>query len=165
LADPLIQVWPIISQTGVAWLSANTPDWADKVSPAIAEMAAAGDRRAATDYLGALDTIATMDRAFDTFFERYDFLITPTTAAMPWPAKESHPSVIDGEPVGPRGHAVFTPFANALGLPAISLPCVVGENELPVGLQIVAPRSRDRQLLSFAHAYEGRLFVHRWPSE
>ncbi len=126
LAAPLGGIWPVISQTGVAWLLARHSDWNGKVAPAIAEMAAAGASYTARDYLDALDTIAAMGRAFETFFERYDFLITPTTAAMPWPANESHPSIIDGKPVGPRGHAVFTPFANALGLPAISMPCLVG---------------------------------------
>jgi aspartyl-tRNA(Asn)/glutamyl-tRNA(Gln) amidotransferase subunit A len=163
LADPLVQVWPVISQTGVAWLLANKPDWKDKVSPGIAEMAAAGDRRTAKDYLNALDIISAMQRTFDGFFERYDFLITPTTAAMPWPARDPYPAEIDGRPVGPRGHAVFTPFANALGLPAISLPCPIEENDMPIGVQIVAARHRDHALLSFAREFEGRLFVHRWP--
>jgi len=163
LADPLSQVWPIISQTGVAWLLASMPDWKEKVSPAIAEMAAAGDRHTARDYLGALDTIAAMERTFGGFFARYDFLITPTTAAMPWPAQQSYPSDIDGHAVGPRGHAVFTPFANALGLPAISLPCRIEEDGMPVGVQIVAAQDRDHSLLSFAREFESRLFLHRWP--
>jgi aspartyl-tRNA(Asn)/glutamyl-tRNA(Gln) amidotransferase subunit A len=126
-------------------------------------MATAGEKYGAKDYLNALDTIAAMKREFETLFERYDFLITPTTAAMPWPAAESHPTIIDGQPVGPRGHAVFTPFANALGLPAISLPCVVEGGALPVGLQIVTAQNCDRALLAFAREYEDRLFVHRWP--
>jgi aspartyl-tRNA(Asn)/glutamyl-tRNA(Gln) amidotransferase subunit A len=163
LADPLVQVWPIISQTGVAWLLANRSDWKDKVSPEIAEMEAAGDRHTAKDYLNALDIISAMQRTFDRFFERYDFLITPTTAAMPWPARDPYPAEIDGKPVGPRGHAVFTPFANALGLPAISLPCRIEQDDMPVGVQIVAARHRDHALLSFAREFEGRLFVHRWP--
>jgi aspartyl-tRNA(Asn)/glutamyl-tRNA(Gln) amidotransferase subunit A len=163
LAEPLGGIWPIISQTGVAWLKSQHRDWENLVSPAIAEMAAAGERYGAKDYLNALDTIAAMRRAFESLFERYDFLISPTTAAMPWPAAESHPTVIDGQPVGPRGHAVFTPVANALGLPAVSLPCVVEDGELPVGLQIIAAQNRDRALLAFAREYEGRLFVHRWP--
>lgn len=163
LADPLRGIWPVISQTGVAWLKSQHPDWENKVSPAIAEMATAGEKYGAKDYLNALDTIAAMKREFETLFERYDFLITPTTAAMPWPAAESHPTIIDGQPVGPRGHAVFTPFANALGLPAISLPCVVEGGALPVGLQIVAAQNRDWALLAFAREYEDRLFVHRWP--
>jgi aspartyl-tRNA(Asn)/glutamyl-tRNA(Gln) amidotransferase subunit A len=163
LADPLAAVWPIISQTGVAWLMERHQGWERKVTPAIAEMAVAGEKLTARDYLGALDTIAEMGRAFGRFFERYDFLVTPTTAAMPWPAKDSHPSIIDGQSVDPRGHAVFTPFVNALGLPAISLPCLVGDDALPVGIQIVAAKDQDRALLSFARAYEDRLFVHRWP--
>lgn len=163
LADPLGQVWPVISQTGIAWLLANTPQSKDRVSPEIADMAAAGDRHTARDYLGALDTIAALERTFDAFFARYDFLITPATAAMPWPAKQSYPPEIDGHAVGPRGHAVFTPFANALGLPAISLPCRIEDDGMSVGIQIVAARDRDRSLLSFAREFESRLFVHRWP--
>jgi len=163
LAEPLGQIWPIISQTGVAWLLAQHRDWQDMVAPAIAEMEAAGRKYGAKDYLNALDTISQMKRTFEHLFDRYDFLITPTTAAMPWPAAESHPPAIDGQPVGPRGHAVFTPFANALGLPAISLPCAVDDGALPVGLQIVAAQNRDWPLLAFARECEDRLFVHRWP--
>lgn len=163
LTEPLGQIWPVISQTGVAWLLAQHRDWENRVAPAIAEMAAAGQKYGAKDYLNALDTIASMKRAFETLFERYDFLITPSAAAMPWPAAEPHPAMIDGQPVGPRGHAVFTPVANALGLPAISLPCVVEDGALPVGLQMIAGQDRDWPLLAFAREYEGRLFVHRWP--
>jgi aspartyl-tRNA(Asn)/glutamyl-tRNA(Gln) amidotransferase subunit A len=83
---------------------------------------------------------------------------------MPWPAKQVYPPAIDDKPVGPRGHAVFTPLANALGLPAISLPCRVDGDALPVGLQIVAARDHDWPLLAFARNYEDRLFPHRWPS-
>jgi aspartyl-tRNA(Asn)/glutamyl-tRNA(Gln) amidotransferase subunit A len=163
LADPLEAVWPIISQTGAAWLMERHQDWERKVTPAIAEMAVAGAKLAAREYLNALDTIAAMGQAFERFFQRYDFLITPTTAAMSWPAKDRHPQVIDGQSVGPRGHAVFTPFANALGLPAISLPCRVGDGALPVGIQIVAAKDQDWPLLALAREYEDRLFVHRWP--
>jgi aspartyl-tRNA(Asn)/glutamyl-tRNA(Gln) amidotransferase subunit A len=163
LADPLPDVWSVISQTGVAWLLDQHRDWQGKVGPAICEMAAAGSRYTACDYLNALDVIAGLNRSFEAFFAQYDFLLTPAAAAMPWPAGESHPSVIDGQSVGPRGHAVFTAIVNALGLPAISLPCLVEDGALPVGMQVIAPRDRDGTLLKLARAYEGRLFAHRWP--
>jgi aspartyl-tRNA(Asn)/glutamyl-tRNA(Gln) amidotransferase subunit A len=163
LTEPLGQIWPVISQTGVAWLLSQHRDWENRVAPAIAEMAVAGRKYGARDYLNALDTIASIKRSFETLFERYDFLVTPSAAAMPWPAAEPHPTMIDGQPVGPRGHAVFTPVANALGLPAISLPCVIEDGALPVGLQMIAGPNRDWPLLAFAREYEGRLFVHRWP--
>jgi aspartyl-tRNA(Asn)/glutamyl-tRNA(Gln) amidotransferase subunit A len=163
LADPLPDVWPVISQTGVAWLLDRHQDWQGKVGPAIAEMAAAGSRYTARDYLNALDVITGLRLSFDAFFAQYDFLVTPAAAAMPWPARESHPTVIDGQPVGPRGHAVFTAIVNALGLPAISLPCLVEEGALAVGMQVIAPRDRDGSLLKLARDLEGRLFAHRWP--
>jgi len=163
LAEPLTTIWPVISQTGVAWLLSQHPGWQGRVAPEIAQMAVAGERLSAREYLGALDAIAAMRPAFETFFERYDFLITPTTAAMPWPARESYPKIIDGKDVGPRGHAVFTPVANALGLPAISLPCRVERGAVPIGFQVFAAWNGDRQLLQFAQAYERRSHPHQWP--
>jgi aspartyl-tRNA(Asn)/glutamyl-tRNA(Gln) amidotransferase subunit A len=163
LAEPLSAIWPVISQTGVAWLLDQHEAGEREVAPAIAEMAAAGRRLTARDYLAALDAIAELGRAFERFFARFDLLMTPATAAMPWPAKESHPAMIGGVAVGPRGHAIFTPIANALGLPALSVPCRVDEHTLPVGLQIMAARDRDWPLLNFARDHENRLFVHRWP--
>ena len=154
LAAPLDAIWPIISQTGVAWLLSQDSDRRHLVSPAIRAMAEAGDAYRARDYLGALDAITTLGETMDDFFSRYDFLITPATAAMPWPADQSHPAMIDGKEVGPRGHAVFTPIANALGLPAISLPCAVDQSSLPVGLQIIAPHRHDQALLALARQFE-----------
>ena len=164
LAEPLSKFWPIISQTGVAWLLDQHEGWEGKVATAIEEMAAVGRQFTARDYLGALDAVAELRRTFECFFQRFDLLATPTTAAMPWPKKEPHPTTIDGKAVGPRGHAVFTPLANAVGLPAISLPCRVEDGVLPVGLQVMSARERDWQLLKFARDHENLLFFHRWPS-
>lgn len=164
LADPLDAVWPVISQTGVAWLLTRHPGWQGQVGLAVAEMEAAGRRLSAGDYLNALDQVAALRRSFDALFAQYDFLITPSAAAMPWPANESYPAVIDGQPVGPRGHAVFTAIANALGLPAISVPCIIPDGALPVGLQVIAGSGHDGRLMKFAREYEGRLFAHRWPN-
>lgn len=163
LAAPLSDIWPIISQTGVAWLLSQHKDWQETVAPAIADMAAAGAAYSARDYLNALGGIASMRLAFEALFARYDFLMTPTTAAMPWPAANSHPQSIDGKAVGPRGHAIFTPVANALGLPAISVPCQVADGAMPIGLQVLAGWDRDRHLLDFARMHEGSVFRHRWP--
>lgn len=163
LAAPLEAIWSIISQTGVAWLMSQHPGQETKAGAAIAEMAAAGTGHAATDYLSALDAIAAMRAAFEEFFDRYDFLITPATAAMPWAADEVYPRHITGQAVGPRGHAVFTPVANALGLPAISVPCKVGRGEMPIGMQIIAAWNCDRGLLNFARDYERHCRPHQWP--
>lgn len=154
LASPIADIWPVISQSGVAWLMAQHGDRDDLIGPALAEMARSGRRYSAADYLATLDAIKAVGRAFDALFQRFDYLLTPTAAAMPWPATEIYPGIIDGQPVGPRGHAVFTPFANALGLPAISLPATPSANGLPIGFQLVGAQDRDADLLAFARACE-----------
>ncbi|MFG5408389.1 amidase family protein [Piscinibacter sakaiensis] len=45
---------------------------------------------------------------------------------------------------------MFTPFVNHAGAAAISLPCGGGRDGLPVGLQMIAARGRDAQLLAAA---------------
>jgi aspartyl-tRNA(Asn)/glutamyl-tRNA(Gln) amidotransferase subunit A len=164
LAQPVGEIWPIISNTGVAWLLSQHDNAAHKIGPALAEMARQGATYSAADYLSALDAVQKLKREFDTLFEQIDVLLTPTTAAMPWPATETHPPVIAGRPVGPRGHAVFTPFANAQGLPAISLPCHFRLGNAPIGFQLCAAKGKDAVLLALAREFE-RLTAtgFRWP--
>lgn len=154
LATEIDDVWPVVSQTGVAWLKGQFPDQSDQLSPAIALMAENGANLKAIDYLRALSLVETVRERFAELFETVDFIITPATAAQPWPKRQSHPSEINGQPVGPRGHAVFTAFVNALGLPAIALPCAPDIDGMPIGLQIVGPAGSDSKLLSFALALE-----------
>ncbi|MGV3520099.1 Asp-tRNA(Asn)/Glu-tRNA(Gln) amidotransferase subunit GatA [Luteitalea sp.] len=49
---------------------------------------------------------------------------------------------------------VFTVSANLSGLPAISVPCGLDGQGLPVGLQLTAPAFAETQLLQAAAAYE-----------
>lgn len=112
---------------------------------------------AGTDVAAALRSADACARAVAQFFTEYDFLLTPTTACVSWPIEEVYPNVIENKPVGPRGHAVFTPLFNLALVPAISVPCGTGREGLPVGLQIVAPRLHDRPLLAMAEKVETAL--------
>ena len=162
LAGPISEIWPVISQTGLAWLLSRHPE-AD-LGQAFADMARAGRAYSAIDYAGALDAVRGVEREFDALFERFHVLLTPATAAMPWPATESHPPTIAGQPVGPRGHAAFTPFANALGLPGVSLPCEQWHNGMPIGFQLCAAHGCDRALLALARNYQEHTgWRPRWP--
>lgn len=83
--------------------------------------------------------------------------IGPTTPCAAWPVGLLGPATIAGVPVGPRGHAVFTPLFNHTRQPAISIPCGHDRSGLPLGLQIVMPRGRDHALLALAAAVERTL--------
>lgn len=159
------QVWPIIGQTGLAWLLQQHPGWKKQISPALIAMAEAGERLSASQYLQALDLISRVKRDLSILFDRYDLLLTPTAAALPWPAKEVYPSQINGLEVGPRGHAIFTAFCNAAGLPALSVPCEPAQDGLPIGFQLVGRQGADELLCAVAREYEKfHPWADRWPS-
>ena len=88
---------------------------------------------------------------------RHDLILCPTTPCVAWPHDRLGPGHIGGQPVEPRAHAVFTPFVNHAMAAAISIPCGRGRDGLPVGLQLIAARGRDRQLLHAAKAVESVL--------
>jgi aspartyl-tRNA(Asn)/glutamyl-tRNA(Gln) amidotransferase subunit A len=92
--------------------------------------------------------------AMADFLSRFDVLLCPTAPCVAWPHHRLGPAEIGGEPVGPRGHAVFTSFANHAGVPAVSLPCGGGRCGLPVGVQLIVARGRDRFLLDVARVLE-----------
>jgi aspartyl-tRNA(Asn)/glutamyl-tRNA(Gln) amidotransferase subunit A len=116
-------------------------------------MAEAGLALTAADYVEMLSSVDELKRVLATLFARYDALLTPAAAALPWPAERSHPEEIAGRSVGPRGHAVFTPFANASGCPALAAPCAPSAGGLPIGFQLVAAPGNDELLVALARAY------------
>ena len=160
LADALNEAWPAIAQTGLAWLVREPPDRLARLGPDIRAMAESGARLPATAYFDALHTALVLRQDLARLFTTTDLILTPTAAALPWPARETHPRSIAGEPVGPRGSAIFTGFVNAAGLPAITIPCRPSANGLPIGFQLVAPWGRDEELLALAAAFEA---AHPWP--
>ncbi len=155
--EAVARIQATVSQAGLAWLVAEYG-----IAPAAAslrEMAAAGAALPAAALFGALDAAGALRRALAAAFTTYDLILTPAAAALPWPAAETHPAMIAGRPVGPRGHAVFTAFANIAGLPGIAVPGPRSARGLPIGVQIVGPRGAEAVLLALAGDLEAR---HGW---
>jgi aspartyl-tRNA(Asn)/glutamyl-tRNA(Gln) amidotransferase subunit A len=150
-----------ISQVGLGWLLRERMDELPNCTDAIRAMAAAGFKFPATEYVDALMCADEMKRHFAWLLRDWDILLTPATAALPWPAQESHPTVIAGEPVGPRGHAVFTAFANIAGLPGLAVPSAPSKEGLPIGFQLIGRRGHDEQLFTVASQYLGRFPWHK----
>jgi len=89
----------------------------------------------AVDYLDALDCQATLRSALDRLFERYDAIVTP---AAPGEAPRGLHST---------GDSAFNNLWSLCGVPALTLPLLKGPNGLPLGVQLVARRGEDAELL------------------
>jgi aspartyl-tRNA(Asn)/glutamyl-tRNA(Gln) amidotransferase subunit A len=163
--EPLNRAWPQIGQVGVAWLLEQHPERRDRVAPRFAEMARAGAAIPASRYLDILETIDAFRRRVAEVYRGIDVIMTPSAAALPWPAEQPYPEVIDNQPVGPRGHAVYTGWVNACGHPGISLPGTPSATGLPIGFQLVGDFGRDELLLALAKQYQtAASWVDRWPA-
>ena len=148
--DAINEAWPVISQSGLAWLAAGLPNFEAQATPAIREMAAAGARFGATAYVDALMKVRALQTDMAQVFVSHDFVLTPSAAASPWPVEDGFPAQIDGQTVGGRGHAVYTASVNLSGCAGVNLPCGRTESGLPVGMQLVAAPGRDVELLAIA---------------
>jgi aspartyl-tRNA(Asn)/glutamyl-tRNA(Gln) amidotransferase subunit A len=102
----------------------------------------------------ALTASHRLRSALDPLFAEVELLITPTVPCEPWSNEMNAPEMIGGIAAPARGHAVFTPLLNHAGVPAISVPCGTGRNNLPLGLQIIGPRGADARVLAAARAAE-----------
>lgn len=155
-----------VGPSGMAWLMQTHSGGARPAMPALQAMAAGGAALPAHALFGALDATLRLRAAMSVFFETTDLILTPAAAALPWPKTESHPPMIDGRKVGPRGHAVFTAFVNIAGLPGLALPTGFSRDGLPVGMQIVGAPGTDAALLAVGLDYErARPWAGRWPAD
>jgi aspartyl-tRNA(Asn)/glutamyl-tRNA(Gln) amidotransferase subunit A len=145
--------WPHIGQIGLAWLMAQHPQWQEGAGERYREMASLGAALPATTLWQTLEAAAQLRRDAAHLFERIDLIAMPSSAAMPWPADETHPASIAGQAVGPRGHAIFTGWVNAAGLPGLNVP-VEPAGGMPIGLQLIGPFGSDAALLALGKAFE-----------
>ncbi len=105
-------------------------------------------------YLEALAWTRNFWLDVHAFLARFDLLLTPTLAVMPFAAEGPPPREIEGERVSVLGWMPFTYPFNMTGQPAASVPTGFTSSELPVGLQIVGRRNADRTVLAASAAYE-----------
>ena len=106
----------------------------------------------ATDYADARRQQTILRRAFSSWFVEhggmFDAVVLPTT-----PCTAPRIAGLDAVAMAPVLTRLTAPF-NFTGLPAMSVPCGVTPEGLPVGLQIVAAPWAERRVLRVGRAYE-----------
>src|SRR5687767_2014126 len=112
---------------------------AKKLSLKLRELIERGREVRAVDYQRALRAVPRMvDGLDELFMQRYDAILTPAAAGTA------------PKGLGSTGDPSFCTLWTLLGMPAISLPLMQGENGLPLGVQLVGRRNFDARLLRTA---------------
>ncbi|TXN28914.1 amidase [Lacisediminihabitans profunda] len=142
---------------GLARLASEYPGFASLVSPRFAEQAQRGAALRDITSSGLDESIAAFRGQVSAAYRSFDVILMPATAAQPWPVEFEYPAAIDGIPVGPRGHAVFTGWVNAAGNPAVSIPIGWDATGLPIGAQLIGPIGSDEVALALALELEATL--------
>jgi aspartyl-tRNA(Asn)/glutamyl-tRNA(Gln) amidotransferase subunit A len=71
----------------------------------------------------------------------------PTTPDVAWKLNEN-----SADPLKEYLADIYTVIANLAGIPAISFPVSQSDNELPIGMQLMAPAFKEKELLSFVQS-------------
>jgi Asp-tRNA(Asn)/Glu-tRNA(Gln) amidotransferase A subunit family amidase len=133
-------------------------DRPDDVGPNVRANVEEGLRYSAADAARAMTMQTALYRRWQTFFDRFDVILTPAITVSPRSWRELYPAEIDGKPTRTYFHWLAMAYAVTLvGYPAVSLPVGVDRHGMPFGLQIVGPRGGDARVLAVAAALERML--------
>ena len=100
-------------------------------------------------YSKAQKVRALVKRDYVTAFEKCDAILTPTSPSVAFKIGEK-----SDDPLAMYLNDIYTVSANLAGVPAISVPCGLSDEGLPIGMQLVGNFWSEDVLLNLAHAYE-----------
>lgn len=108
----------------------------------------AGTQVKAVDYLKAMRLRTLMQSEFTRLFEKFDVLVAPSflrvAPLIEADLKDFFKSLISD----------ILAAGNLVGLPAISIPCGFGKNNLPAGLSVIGKPLDEATVLRVAAAYQ-----------
>jgi aspartyl-tRNA(Asn)/glutamyl-tRNA(Gln) amidotransferase subunit A len=114
-----------------------------------------GGRLTAADFGTHQRTRLQLVEQLAGLFADVDVLLTPAVPTTAFAAAGPMPDEIDGQRLASPLHAVaFSYPFNLSGHPAISVPIGLGDDGLPIGLQIVTERHTEERLLRLARVCE-----------
>ena len=123
-----------ICQHQAAVFDANFEDLSRELQLIVAR----GRNISEAEYTDALAVKASAQTFFDELFVEFDAIIAPC-------ATGEAPKFGSG-----TGDPIFCTLWTLAGLPCVSLPLLVGDNNLPIGVQLIGPIEKDDRLLRTA---------------
>jgi aspartyl-tRNA(Asn)/glutamyl-tRNA(Gln) amidotransferase subunit A len=100
-------------------------------------------------YAKAQQVRTLIKRDFDEAFQQVDVIAAPTTPKTAFKIGEN-----TNDPLQMYLEDVFTLPASLAGVPGMSTPCGFDHENLPIGLQIIAPAFREELVLRTGYAYQ-----------
>ncbi len=100
-------------------------------------------------YTKALKVRNLIRQDFEKAFEKCDCLICPTSPETAFGIGEK-----TSDPLKMYLSDIYTIGVNLAGIPAISIPCGTGNDNMPIGLQIMTSYFTEAKLLRIARMYE-----------
>jgi amidase len=159
-AEPDFAAAEIAFRTLRAWNSANTygerlrkhPDaFKDTLKGEIEQ----GLRLSGMDVAHAETAHGELWRRFQSFLEKYEYFVLPTTQLPPFDVTTEYPSEIaDVKFESYIDWMKSCWYISATGNPAVSVPAGFTPEGLPVGVQIVGRDKEDFSVLQIGHAFE-----------
>jgi amidase len=114
-----------------------------------------GLRVSARDVYRASVKRSAVYHAANRLFEKYDYLVLPTSQVFPFPVEVHWPQEINGRKMDTYHRWMEVCFfASLIGCPVINVPVGFNRDGLPMGLQIIGRRRADLSVLQLAYAYE-----------
>ena len=86
---------------------------------------------------------------FNKGFEKYDVILTPTSPVTAFGIGEK-----SNNPLEMYLADICTVSVNIAGLPAISIPCGVDSNGMPIGMQLIGKKFQEETILNAAYTFE-----------
>ena len=100
-------------------------------------------------YLKAQKVRRLISQDFAHAFKTCDMIMSPTTPSTAFKIGEKV-----SDPVQMYLSDTFTIAANLAGLPAMSIPCGLDRNQLPIGLQLIGNYFDEAGMIAAAHQYQ-----------
>ncbi len=155
-----------VARDAERWSALLGRDITGELEPMNATMARIGKAVSATRWLGASETLQTWARLMAATWNEWDLVLLPVLPEPPQYLGEMAPDARD--PLALLADVVrmgsFARPFNLTGDPAISLPLHWTADNLPVGIQLVAPTGREDRIFQVAGQLERtRPWAHRRP--
>lgn len=100
-------------------------------------------------YKKAQQVRTLVSKKFEEVFEKYDVILTPTSPITAFNIGEK-----SDNPLEMYLADICTVSINIAGVPAISIPCGVNSEGMPIGMQLIGNKFQEKKILNAAYAYE-----------